>query len=133
MRMEIIGNEKGLTLIELLVSLLIFSFIMSASAMFYSQYNSNMKNMSHHYTAKNFATSSLETEMNKTDQGINGLGVVYSEEIDIAGQHFTVVTKKEDITDSVAYFTNTIPFYKITSTVTWTKGKVEVMGYASSK
>lgn len=126
-------NEKGMTAIEVLIALLIISLIVASSFQFYEVYQSKMTRFGENNTAKNLAISALETQYELTNLGLSTTGTVYSTTTKVKRVAYKVTVTRTNKTGLIGHYSSEIPFYELTSTVSWRNKDIEVSAYVSAK
>jgi prepilin-type N-terminal cleavage/methylation domain-containing protein len=133
----LLKNEKGLTIMELLVSLFILSLILAATLAFYGTYLKNTNELGNKNTARNLAIDSMERQLLLTDEGDTSTGQVNRNSVVVNNTEFRVTVMKEDLTDGaisdIFYYNQKVPFYKLRSIVNWDLQRIEVEAYSSRK
>ncbi|PGP12546.1 hypothetical protein COA01_32540 [Bacillus cereus] len=127
------NNQKGLTTIELLISLFILAIILTASANFYEFYDTKSENFGSFNTARNLGVSVLENQLETTKLGYKTIGEVYRKSVYVKGKKYEVVAERIDATDTTSYYNKNIPFYLIKTKVYFEDKEIEVNGYVTSK
>lgn len=126
-------NEKGFTLIELMVSMLILIITITAALQFYDTYKYEKGQYGEYITAKNLAVKALEEQRQYflTTQDVSQQ-TAYENVVRVNGIDFNVTVKQKNETNQIAHVTNNIPFVQLISTVEWRLRKVEVDTYVSA-
>jgi len=128
-----VTNQKGLTTIELLISLFILAIIITASANFYEFYKEKSANLGEFNTARNLGVSVLENQLQATKLGDRNLGDVYKRHVYVKGTEYEIVANRADISDVTNHYNADFPFYKINTKVYFADKEIEVNGYATSQ
>lgn len=129
-----VKNEKGLTLIELLVSMLILTSVVIASLQFFETYYYEKKQLGEHITAKHLAVKAIEEHRALIlDDEILPLDNTYQMVESVNGISFYVVLQVKNETDNVALLAPNLPFVELVSTVEWKKKKMEVHTYVTPR
>lgn len=127
--MKIIGNEKGFTVIETLVS---FTILMITVAVFYSFLNGyfyKTNEVGESLTAKTLAVKYVEEEANEIILGNTKTGVIYDESVKVKNTNFKIKVDIKDLTEDIAYYNNDNKFYEVKAKVFWKKRNYEVITY----
>lgn len=127
------NNQKGITTIELLISLFILAIILTASANFYEFYSTKSSNFGSFNTARNLGVSVLENQLETTKLGYKTIGEVYRKNVFIKGRKYEVVAERQDATNTTSYYNKNIPFYLIKTKVYFEDKEIEVNGYVTSE
>ncbi|MFP3727431.1 prepilin-type N-terminal cleavage/methylation domain-containing protein [Priestia filamentosa] len=127
------ANQRGLTTIELIVSLFILAIILTAAANFYEFYTEKSGNLGEFVTARNLGVGVLETQLQAIKVGDTNTGEVYREHAYIKGTDYEVVATKSDETQITAHYNSKISFYKVTTHVYFEDKEIEVSGYATAE
>lgn len=126
-----IRNQKGITTVELLVSLLILSIVLTSSASFYEFFTEKKRDFGSYTTARNLAVSVLETQIEATKLGDISNGEVYRNNVFVNNVNYEIIVTKSDAVDVVSYYNRNVPFLLIKSEVFFQNKSVEVSAYAS--
>lgn len=128
------NNEQGLTLIELMFSMLILIIVITATLQFYETYYYEKKQFGEYITAKNLAVKALEEQRMAIISG-DGLPVsgLHKEIVRVNGINFTITVQAKNETENMAILAEDIPFVYLTSEVEWRRKDVEVEAYVSSR
>lgn len=127
------NNQKGLTTIELLISLLILAIILTASANFYEFYKEKSGNLGEFNTARNLGVSVLENQLEATKLGANSIGEVYRKTAFIRGTEYEIVAERTNVTSITAHYNQNFPFYLINTKVYFEDKEIEVNGYVTTE
>lgn len=122
-------NSKGLTLVELLVSMVVLATIITASLNFYENYSFKRSELGEYYTAKNLMAKGLE--MARADYLKTGNLTAYKSITQVNGVTFQATVTKENVTKQYSFFTDSVPLIKMTSHVGWKGRELEVVNYVS--
>lgn len=128
-----VTNQKGLTTIELLISLFILAIIITASANFYEFYKEKSANLGEFNTARNLGVSVLENQLQATKLGDRNLGDVYKRRVYVKGTEYEIVANRADVSDVTNHYNSDFSFYKINTKVYFADKEIEVNGYATSQ
>lgn len=127
-------NEKGFTLVEVLIASVIIISIMTVAFQFFESYNYGEKGFGEYITAKSLAVKTLEEQKDYFVR-VNDINssVVFNEIKKVNGTNFEVKVTKNDETDLVSVLNDERKLIKLTSVVKWRKTKVEVSSYVSER
>lgn len=128
------NNEKGLTLIELMISMTILLIIVISSFQFFESYSYQSSEFGEYLTAKHLAVGALEEERKRflEDYSVEE-GRVYDDMIRANKTSFKVEVNIENLTDEIAILTDDTKMIKITAKTHWKLRKVEVSAYVSAR
>lgn len=126
-------NQKGLTMVELLISLVILMVITTAAFKFFEEYGFETRKFGEYLTAKHITIA--EIEQNKNDIIKNGLLISpQTKQVTtlVNGTKFNTVIKINEIKNVYLKNENT-KFLKLTVTTYWDGKELEVSSYVSER
>lgn len=127
-------NEKGFTLVELLIAVVILMVVSTATLHFYDSYKYEKSQFGEYVTAKNLAVKALEEQRKYYIEGYEApVGKVFHTMERVNGINFEVTVTKRDETNNIDNDTDEIKFMKFTSKVQWRLRELEVSTYASER
>lgn len=120
-------NEKGLTLIELLISMVILITVMTASLNFYENYSYKANELGEYFTAKNLVAKGIE--MAREDILVTNNLNDHQSVVEVNGVLFKTEVTKQNVTEQYSVLNNQAPFIRIASKTTWNERELEVQTY----
>lgn len=126
-------NEKGFTIIELVVAFAIFSIMFIASMNFFTTFKDKSAQLGEYESAKSLVINGIENERKSILSGDENTGNVYIHQTRINGIKFTNTVEKEDVTNDFYLYSQKVKMYKVTSTVKWRLKHLEVATYVSAR
>jgi competence protein ComGC len=124
-----IGDEKGFTAIEMLIS---FTILMITIVVFYgflSGYYYKKNEVGESLTAKTLVVKYVEKESNELVLGNTKSNLEYVDTDKVKNTLFTTKVSVKDITNEVDYYTDVFKIYEVKATVYWKKRNYEVITY----
>lgn len=126
-------NEKGLTLIELLVAFTILIMVMASVVQFYKHYAEESREFGDYLTAKHIAIDALEYSRSTfLESGSQSGTFVHQGVTNVNETNFEYIVTQEDITSNFAIYSADVEIRKLTARTKWKKKKLEVILYVSS-
>lgn len=126
-------NQNGFTTVELLVSAFILVIVMIAGFKFFETYDIKSAELGEYETAKLLAVNGVENERAQIKEGDTTTGIAFRNEMFVNTIRFETIVLKEEVTNDFDYINNSVPMYKLTSTVEWKNRDMEVVTYVSGK
>lgn len=125
-------DKRGLTMIELLGSLLIIGLLLQGFYHFHESYSIDRKKQHEYETAKNLAILVSEETLKGHEDGLYaGTGELNSRSFDLMNTLYTVTTTATDETSKVDVINGSVPMTRFNTVVNWKNKTLEVNAYVS--
>lgn len=126
-------NEKGLTLIELLVSFTILIMVMASAVQFYKHYAEESREFGDYLTAKHITIDALEYSRSAFLENGSQSGTFVHQGVTTMNEiNFEYIVAQEDVTSNFAIYSADVGVRKLTAQTKWGKKSMEVILYVSS-
>lgn len=126
-------NEKGMTMIELLIAIAILISILTASLRFYENYAYESSEFGEYLTAKHLTVKALEIARGNYIDNVRMPSLVVYEDIErINGVNFQSTVTQLEVTEIVGVISQDVEMVKLTATTSWKSKNMEVSAYVSS-
>ena len=126
-------NEKGFTIVEVLVSMFILMLAMTASFQFFETYNVRSAQIGEYDTARLLAINGMENEILQTKNGDTYAGTVFEFTTSVNGEAFKTIVTRQNVTDEFDFINSKVEMYELASIVTWRDKQLEVKTYVSEE
>ena len=126
-------NEKGFTIVEVLVSMFILMLAMTASFQFFESYKVRSAQIGEYDTARLLAINGMENEILQTKNGDTFAGTVFEFTTSVNGEAFKTIVTRQNVTDEFDFINNQVEMYELASIVTWRDKQLEVKTYVSEE
>lgn len=123
-------NEKGFTMIELMLSFIVFLVIIVMFYSFLNNYHYKSSSIGDSLTAKTLLLKHVESESNEILLTDNVKEISYKEQEKVKKTLFTIDTSVIDVTKEFSYYSDKFKIYEVKSKVSWNKdNKLKTRSY----